>query len=248
MIRPYRSSDREALVALWTSIFGVPRELVEGFYDLLPWMGSCAVAEEAGNILGMAHLIHGFTMMLPERDSIPCGYLYAVAVTEEARGRGLGAKLSSKAVELGKAQGAELFCTLPAEESLYSWYGEILDLNCRSIRSIFDADELPKGCFLIGADQYGFLREEALWGRPHVELYNAAMQFQEMLCTAYGGGMYRYENVIFCATHEDGIWRIPECIPVRQGPLPSGFRKSERPFLASDRPLPDGLVWNLTFD
>ena len=41
MIRPYLPSDREQLVNLWSRVFGDPPELVENFYELLPYMGSC---------------------------------------------------------------------------------------------------------------------------------------------------------------------------------------------------------------
>ena len=129
MIRSYNHADIPQLVSLWSRTFQDPPELIQSFYDLLPYMGSCCVAEEAGRVLGMAHLLHGFTLLQPDRDPATCGYLYAVAVEEEARGRGLGADLSRFAAVLGNGQGAQLLCTLPAEESLYRWYADILSLN-----------------------------------------------------------------------------------------------------------------------
>ena len=260
MIRPYLPSDQEQLVNLWSRVFKDPPELVENFYEQLPYMGSCCVAEEAGKVLGMAHMIHGLTFWQPGQTPVTCGYLYGVAVAEEARGRGLGAMLSRGAAELGRTQGAELICTLPAEESLYQWYEKILNLSCRRSRTVYEADALPVGCFRISTAEYGYYREDLLQKTPHVELNNAAMAFQAALCETYGGGLYRSKDALFCATCEDGVWRFSEVLPFAGGTsLPEGFslfgsvqpqglRSSVRPYVASEIPLPEALVWNLTFD
>ena len=260
MIRPYLPADRGQLAALWSRVFGDPTELVETFYELLPYMGCCCVAAEAGKVLGMAHLIHGLTLWQPGQAPLTCGYLYAVAVAEEARGRGLGTELSRAAAALGREQGAELICTLPAEEPLYGWYEDILDLRCRSSRTVYTADSLPKGCFRISMAEYGYYREDLLQKRAHVELNNAALAFQANLCETYGGGLYRSQDALFCATCEDGIWRFQEVLSFADSASsagdaspfgsvqPQGLRSSVLPFVASEVPLPGDLVWNLTFD
>ena len=120
--RELRQEDREALVSLWTRIFEDPPELVEAFLDLLPEMGSGTVAEENGRILGAAYLVDGFTLVTPNDAPKKCGYLYAVAVEEQARGQGLGARLSQTAAEMGWARGVEFVCTLPADSSLRRAY------------------------------------------------------------------------------------------------------------------------------
>lgn len=259
-LRPYRPSDVPQLSALWERIFGDPGDLVRTFYDLLPCMGDCCVATVGDRVAGMAHLIHGFTLLQPDQPSAVCGYLYAVAVDEAARGHGLGAALSRGAVALGREQGAERICTLPAEESLYRWYGDILSLSCRTGRTVYTAEELPRGCFRISAGEYGYDREDILFHAPHVELCNAAMTFEARLCEAYGGGLYRSEGALFCAMREGDGWVFPELLsfaptadraasPVfPPDALPEGFHASVRPWLASETPFPDGLLWNLTFD
>ena len=168
--------------------------------------------------------------------------------------------LSRGAAELGRTQGAELICTLPAEESLYQWYEKILNLSCRCSRTVYEADALPVGCFRISTAEYGYYREDLLQQTPHVELNNAAMAFQAALCETYGGGLYRSKDALFCATCEDGVWRFREVLPfaggtsLREGSSPfgsvqpQGLRSSVRPYVASEIPLPEALVWNLTFD
>ena len=261
--RPYRAenpSEIRQLATLWSRVFGDPPALIDTFYRNLPYMGSCCVAEEDGRILGMAHLLHGFTLLEPGREPRICGYLYAVAVEEDARGRGLGAELSRRAAAMGREQGAEILCTLPAEEGLYRWYGDILSLNCRCSRTVYTAPDLPKGCFRISTGEYGYYREDILFLTPHVELTNAAMDFQAQLCAAYGGGLYRSETALFCAVQEGSTWLFPELLsfaPVKDrsaspvfspDALPEGFRPLVRPYLASGLPFPDGFLWNLTFD
>ena len=117
--REVRPDDRKALVSLWVRVFGDPPELVEAFLDLLPEMGTGVIEEENGALLGAAYLVDGFTLVAPDAAPEKCGYLYAVAVEEHARRKGIGARLSQAAAKIGRTRGAELICTLPAEHSLY---------------------------------------------------------------------------------------------------------------------------------
>ena len=114
LLRPVSSQDTEQLVSLWNRVFGDPPALIERFLSLLPEMGCGSVAERDSRILGSAYLIHGFELLVPGEASVRCGYLYAVAVDEDSRGKGLGRELSRAAVSYGKENGAELICTLPA--------------------------------------------------------------------------------------------------------------------------------------
>ena len=255
MIESVFSVEADALAALWHSVFGDPPALALAFLERLPAFGCGFAAVEEGELLGAAYWLDGLTLAGEK-----CGYLYAVGVYPEARGRGLGEALSRGAAELGQAQGAELLCTLPAEEPLYQWYGKILNLHCRCSRTVYEADALPVGCFRISTAEYGYYREDLLQKTPHVELNNAAMAFQASLCEAYGGGLYRSKDALFCATCEDGVWRFPEVLsftgetPSGDGSFPfgsvqpQGLRASVLPYLASEAPLPEELIWNLTFD
>ena len=135
--REVRPDDRKALVSLWVRVFGDAPELVEAFLDLLPEMGTGVTAEENGELLGTAYLLDGFTLISPDSAPKKCGYLYAVAVEEHARRKGIGARLSQAAAEIGRMRGAELICTLPAEHSLYRWYASVLSLHEVTQRSFF---------------------------------------------------------------------------------------------------------------
>ena len=77
----------------------------------------------------------------------------------------------------------------------------------------------------------------------------AAITFQQALCEAYGGGLFRFENGIFCAYQEEDHFVVPEPLLLdRTQPVPTAFSPAAGPYLCSDIPFPDGFVWNLTFD
>lgn len=246
--REVRADDREALISLWVRVFDDTAELVEAFLDLLPEMGSGVLIEGNGALLGAAYLLDGFTLVTPDSDPEKCGYLYAVAVEEHARGKGFGARLSQAAAEIGRARGAERICTLPAEPSLYGWYASVLSLSHVHHRTVYSSPVISREKPL-SAEEYGKRREELLAGCCHVRLSPPALRFQEKLCLCYGGGFYAAGNGIFCAYREDEGWRIPELISP-DGKLPAwdGLQAEERAYLCSDLPFPDGCIWNLSFD
>ena len=248
VIREVRPEDREALVSLWARIFGDPPELAEAFLKLLPEMGSGCLAEDAGRVLGAAYLVDGFTLMAPSAVERRCGYLYAVAVEEDARGRGLGRRLSCTAAELGRTRGAEQICTLPAEQSLYAWYASILSLNYVNRRSTWSCQRLPPSEPLSTAE-YGERRERLLAGRAHARLSPAALMYQQQLCTLGGGGFYAVGSGIYCAYRDEDFWVLPELLcPGVEAASFGGLETRSRPYLCSDLPFPEDLVWNLSFD
>ena len=250
--REVQRKDRRALVSLWTRVFGDPSEVVEAFLDLLPEMGTGVLIEENDALLGPAYLIDGFTLVSPGAEPRRCGYLYAVAVEEHARGQGLGAEISRAAAAAGRARGAEIICTLPAERSLYAWYKSVLSLCYvnRRISYLSSLSSLAPRWTSLSAEEYGKRREELLAGRSHVRLSPPALRFQRELCLCYGGGFYAAEDGIFCAySEENGIWRLPELLVPESSPPPfDDLRATEVPYLCSDVPLPESCVWNLTFD
>lgn len=245
-LREYDAQDQDQLLSLWCGVFGDPPKLVRSFFRLLPEMGTCCVAVQDTQLLGAAYLIDGFTLLTPGQPSRRCGYLYAVAVAEPFRGAGIGAAVSRGAAELGRKRGADLICTLPAEDSLYCWYEEILSLTCVSTRRRLTLVQFPSAAEPLQASEYLKRRERILADTPHVIPNPAAMEFQQGLCETYGGGLYADGSYVFCAYRDGDCWMIPEVLPVSAG-LQTDVTDAV-PYLCSDVPLPDGLVWNLTFD
>ncbi len=248
-IRESIPEDSPQLASLWCNIFGDPPELVKSFLRLLPDMGHCCVAESAGCVLGAAYLVDGFTLLEPDRIPRRCGYLYAVAVKPDFRDMGIGASVSCGAASLGRLHGAELLCTLPAEASLYRWYDDILSMQYRITRTRWYCDCLPDNSKPLPAAVYMQKREQILHNLPHVAVSPAVLTFQQMLCEAYGGSLFTADGCIFCAYREGTRWLIPELL-IEKGShrMPEGLVAESLPYICSVSPLPEGLVWNLTFD
>ncbi len=247
VLREIEKRDMQELKQLWCSVFCHPPELVDAFFSLLPEMGCGCAAVHGGHVLGAAYLIHGFTLVRPHKAPVRCGYLYAVAVDPAARGQGIGAAVSRGAAELGKQHGAELICTLPADESLYRWYGNTLAMTYRSSRRVFYCDRLPEAQ-MLAAPEYLLRREAVLNGIPHVLPAPPVMEFEAALCRLCDGGLYTAGDILFFAYRDRGRWLIPELLPLSAADRLPGVSTVSLPYLCADRPLPENLLWNLTFD
>ena len=140
VIREYRGGDIPEMSALWQAVFGDSEGLVNSFLQLLPDMGTAVVAEVNGKIAGAAYAVTGMELVSASGKVQTCGYIYAVAVAPEFRGSGIGRALTERSAELARARGAEVICTLPAEESLYAWYKTILGTECALRRQRLEAE------------------------------------------------------------------------------------------------------------
>ena len=266
VIREYRGGDIPEMSALWQAVFGDSEALADSFLELLPDMGTAAVAEKNGAIAGAAYAVTGMELVGSGRAQ-PCGYIYAVAVAPEFRGSGIGRALTERSAELARAQGAEIICTLPAEESLYAWYTIILGTECVLHRRRFETEaENVIPVQSISAAEYGQLREALLKDRCRIRPSHTTLEFQHRFCEELGGGLYACGGGICAAYLEDGAAVIKELIApggtdaadiaasvgaalgtkraVYYLPAPDG-----EPYLAAvPGSIPSDCVWNITFD
>lgn len=258
MIKSVFQVEPAGLIALWHEVFGDPPELAARFLTGLPAFGCGFAAVEEGEVLGAAYWLDAL-----ELAGEKCGYLYAVAVRPETRGRGLGAALSQACFEEGKRRGAVYRCTAPAEPSLFGWYARILGVRpalYRQSRELAAEASLP--VLPIPPELYAARREALLGPAPHLRCGAEAMAYEAENCRCFGGDLYAVGDGIAAAAPEAGLALVREAI----GPEPERIAASvaahlgcERarllrcadegtPFLASDRPFPPGTVWNLAFD
>ena len=63
VIREYRGGDIPEMSALWQAVFGDSEGLVNSFLQLLPDMGTAAVAEVNGKIAGAAYAVTGMELV-----------------------------------------------------------------------------------------------------------------------------------------------------------------------------------------
>lgn len=267
VIREYRGGDIPEMSALWQAVFGDSEGLVDSFLELLPDMGTAAVAEVNGTIAGAAYAVTGMELVSANGKAQTCGYIYAVAVAPEFRGSGLGRALTERSAELARACGAEVICTLPAEESLYAWYKTILGTECALHRRLFEinaANAAPVQS--LSAAEYGQQREALLKGHCYMRPAHTTLEFQRRFCEELGGGLYACGGGICAAYIEDGAAVIKELIApastdaaaiaaaigakfgtaraVYYLPEPDG-----EPYLSAEPGrIPPDCVWNITFD
>ncbi len=263
-IREYREEDIGALKALWHEAFGDSYELIGAFFELLPSMGTGLVGELDGEIFGMAYVLDAF-LHLPDNSTKRVAYIYAVAVDASAQGRGLGAELGRACMRYAWESGADVCCTLPAEDTLYDWYAERCGLKptgfCRYEQ--FEASPEVREIKRLNSDEYAFLREDKLRGTAHVGFYYGYMRFQEEIFLGSGGGFFEYGGGIACGYVEDGVLYIKEALGDSDDFIPAlcttlGAKKAvvrrsdsfgER-YISAYQPqeFPAETVWNLTLD
>lgn len=261
-IREIRPGDEPGLQALWQRVFDDPPACPETFLRMLPELGSGAAALEDGRLLGAAYIVTALQLRAGDT-SRRCGYLYAVAVAPERRGRGLGAELSRAAAALGRARGAELICTWPAEPSLYAWYERVLGARCALHYTFRELDSAPGPAVRpLDPAVYAQRQEALLAPRPHLTLEPAALRFAKANLEIYGGGLFAVGDGVAAAFVDGDVTELRELLGASDAEAAAlgaalGTARVRlwqpaaegEPYLAFSPPeLPAGTVWNLAFD
>lgn len=265
LIREYAAEDAPELIKLWTEVFDDTASMAEKFIAALPGIGGGVVALLNGEIAGAAYTINGQELICGNKHT-PIGYIYGVGVLEKYRHRGIGEKLVGAICKLSRKLGADIISCLPAEERLYAWYEEIADfgytMKCEKL-TVKAATSAP--VTRLSAADYMTRREKMLEGKTHIRLSERAMDFERQLLEEYGGGLFASEDGL-CAAYNDGgkalareviargrdaAIRVAESIGAALGTSECELRlpaSNGGLYVASDKPLPDGCIWNLTFD
>lgn len=213
LLRAAESGDMPGMLALWHKVFGDPPELIKAFQELLPEIGTAAVAVEGSQPVGAAYAITAMELVRPGAEPLPCAYVYSVAVDPAHRDKGLGAKLSILAADLAKERGAELTCTLPAEDSLYPWYEKVLGVEQVLSRRRLEGLAGEKGGWRkAGALEYGREREKLLEGREHQRLKEPCLRFAESFFGCFEGGLYTRGDALAAAYGDEKSLYIRELL------------------------------------
>lgn len=257
MLRRIEPGDSPALASLWHRAFGDSEDYALRFLSLLPELGFGYAAVEDGVIVGMAYLICDLSLS----DGRLVGYLYAVAVDERCRRRGLGEALCRACAADGRREG-RVIATLPASEPLRSWYRDILGMRYsldRGWQTLSAGGALPIRA--LSAEEYNAARESLLSGRPHLCLGEAAIAAEDLNCRSFGGGLYAVGECLCAASFDEGVLTVRECLGSDRERAAAALGKAlgcERvrlmsaggcePYMALDTALPPDTVWDLAFD
>lgn len=265
-VREYKGiNDLPGLKKLWIDVFEDPEKFVDDFFEALPDIGSCVLGEEDGKIIAMASVIAGQELQFAGSvKATECGYIYAVAVDENHRGKGYGKKITKAAYELALKREAGIVCTLPASSSLYSFYADALGFETALYR---EKHEVPSNdlemTMKLSSTEYNMMREGLLNGKTFLRLSPYAMRFLMHLCEDFEGGLYASMSGICTAIKKEDTCII--CEIISRNPDVSaasvaytlGCKKAVyylpstkgEPFIAADPgKIPKESVWNIAYE
>lgn len=196
-LRRARSGDERAVGALWERVFGDGEELRTRFFQLCAPFDQTMVLTEDGVVRSFV-CVPEMTLRFPNGRALKSGYMYALATDPGARGRGYGQAAMRYGEEFLKGQGADCAILVPAEPSLFRFFGGIDYAPAFShVRRTFGRGELPApvaGCAAPAeAEEYNALRRRWLEGRFYADCRDELVRFQKELSQAAGGDLYRLE-------------------------------------------------------
>ncbi len=248
IIKQYSKNEIPRLIELWHTAFGDDEKLVSRFFELLPEMGTAYVAEYGDRIIGMTSVLAAVI------EGKRCGYVYAVAVDETYRGKGVGTELMRYCRERFPR-----LCTLPASSGLYAWYESNLGTDKLSRCTYEEKEAKHTDCDIknLSGAEYAAMRSEF---KQNTAFPLAWYEYERELCRAYGGGMFRCGRSIACGYLDDGVLYVKEClgnddfIPelcerlgAKKAIVRSSFHAGE-PFIAANFTLPEKLDMSIALD
>lgn len=264
-LREFLPDDVPALISLWCTCFDDTESFVRAFFSALPEIGSGIVAECGGIPVSAAYTLNGQELVNGGK-SRKVGYIYGVATDPRFRGLGIGGAVVRETARLSKKLGAEIISTLPAEESLYQWYEDLIGVKKRLCREkICTASKPCMAVSEISTSEYATKREMLLHEKAHLRLSPASFEFEGTLLQEYGGGFFSVGDGVAAAYIDGETALIRELIGTNACDYNKyaasvgaalGVSKAELSvpsasgcsYIAADCELPADCIWNLSFD
>lgn len=267
-IREYTHKDIPALSSIWSDSFGDTNSFILTFFEMLPKLGTCIVLEENGTVTAEASIIEGCSLYIPGIGQKAAACIYAVAVRNGMRGRGYGRAVMQAALRIARERGSDITWVHPADMSLFDFYKKSAGMDCVLRRDRIVIKECPPsdapGPVKISAARYNELREEYLFGTPHLILTDDAAGLLELVCDESGGGLFCSGDCICAAGSSSGVCTVYETVPGSRSAqsavisvahslrcssaeyyLPSA---AGEPFISSADSIPPDSVWNIAFE
>ncbi len=199
-LRPAERTEIPALRRLWKAAFGDGDEFLDDFFELAFTPARSLAALWDGTLAGMLYWFD--CRCRAER----LAYLYAVAVAEPFRGRGLCRSLMETAHETLRAEGYGGSLLVPGDESLRRMYEKLgyLDFGGLTREPVRAGESLPLEP--LTPEAYA-RRQETLLPPGSAVLERDGLAFQQTL-----GGLYAFPGGI-CAVERGEPMTIRELLP-----------------------------------
>jgi len=201
IIKHPTEADKEGLIALWVEAFEEPREAAETFFATAFSQERSMICREGDTV---AAGLYWFDCC---RKGKKVAYIYAVATGKAYRGRGLCHRLMEKTHEILKGRGYVGAILVPAEGSLFDFYGKMGYLPCcpGGIPGEKLTDKMAEemGLTPISMEEY-LEKQKALLPEDAVLHTAAAYRYLK-----HFGEFYAYPQGILCKIEEDIQERLP---------------------------------------
>ena len=195
-IRTALPHEVPAQKALWQAAFGDDPRYVDWFYQCCCRPEDMLLLLEDGRLASMTALLP-HTLRLPGGGTASAWYVYALATDPSVRSKGYGRQLLLRADDFLRARGADCVTVVPAEASLFRFFGMVGFLPAFYTRKV----ELPRSMTTpahpadrvapIGPAEYNEIRERVLADLPSVCYGEDLIRYQEGMGRLSGGGLFR---------------------------------------------------------
>ena len=230
-MRPGRPEGVPAQKALWKAAFGDEDRYIDWFYECCGASADVLEVVEEGRLASMLALLPQ-TLTLPGGGTASGWYIYALATDPGARSKGYGRQLLRFVDGYLAERGADCVTTVPAEPSLFKFFGTVGFAPCFSTRKL----ELLKSMLQPAAEgdraepvepgEYNAIRRRLLEGAPAVDYPEELIRYQQGMGRLSGGGLYRLSvdgaegcaaahaeiEAITQACRRLGSWRLTGCV------------------------------------
>jgi N-acetylglutamate synthase-like GNAT family acetyltransferase len=197
-IRPSTPEEVPQQKELWKRCFGDSSTYVDNFYRRICTPDQVLVVEEDGEINSMAAMLPT-TFALPDGQSVPVGYVYALATNPYIQGKGHARQLLRYADDYLQSKGMKALTLVPASPSLHRFFEAVGLEECFATRKIEVmasslTGEVGDGTLTpILPQEYNRIREECLAGTLHIRYPDSLIQLQQFGSHLSNGDLYRLD-------------------------------------------------------
>lgn len=172
-LRTACDTDIPALYALWHEAFGDEQPVIDAFFQTCYKPENTLIAAENGMPVSVLYWIEADYRSVGETFSA-C-YIFAAATAKSARSKGYMSALLDYARRTAEKRQIDLLFLVPAEETLFAYYGARGYINAfsKTVYNLTDAQLLRCAGALAKrreptAEQWASARETALHAVPHI--------------------------------------------------------------------------------